>query len=131
MLQIMKYIVLKDYQLWKEGDIIENFEVGTTPEAIEEFVAEGIIEEYVTPIESTITVTSVAPVEPSAPVELVEPVMPIAPVEAVEKKLIYMGKEVISDAFRTVNEKEMHHIKTADGVSHDLTDAEYESLISA
>lgn len=49
----------------------------------------------------------------------------------VEKAHFYMGKQIISDTMRKVEDKFYHHIRLEDGSSHDLTKEEYADVMAA
>lgn len=48
-----------------------------------------------------------------------------APAE-VEPKKFYEGKLVVVDSYRTVNDKQYHHIRLEDGTTQDLTNEQYD-----
>lgn len=118
--------VVADWNDIPAGTILGNeFFTGKTI-AVDELVADGVLEEVVLPTGDTPIVETPADVQ-VAPVVEAEPV-----VETPAPKVYrYNGSDVVSNSVRMEGGKEYHHIQLTTGESLDISDAEYEAMINA
>lgn len=123
------YRVLQDFGDLKVG---EEVELDWTPEQIQEHINGGTIE-LVTP--NTPVIPEDAPEtinEDRQSEDVVVPETPATPQGFSEiPQRYFKGRSVVFDGMRTVNEREMHHVKLDDGTTVDLTDKEYADMVEA
>lgn len=132
-----------------EGEVVANVPaesvVALDPESddVKQLLSDGLIEEVVDPVvtqewldahpDSALQIGDPIPAEGDATAKKDDDAKrddvqeeAKAPAEPVKK---YRGQVLISDGMRTVNDKEYHFIRIADGSTYDLTDEEYENEV--
>lgn len=129
--EMARYKVLQEYPFFDEfgnqtganqpGEIISlPVEIGKNA------VENGFLELCSDELPSTPTIDAAPDSSVEKPVETVDPI-----VEEPKKSVLRYkdGQEVISDGYRTVNDKEYRHIRLADGSYMDLTEEEYSERV--
>lgn len=113
--------VLSEEQLLERGLALKDIDAGVEDKTLELVPAEATTESLAVQEQHDAEVRAAEEAEAAA----------VVADEAVDPQMVYLGKQVLYSGTRLVNDKEYHHIRTADGASYDLTEEEYQAAISA
>lgn len=144
----MKYKFLKDYEEFKADAVVDTDLIGDVDQAkVDELIADGTLEVFVEEVAPKVGDVCTFDDGRTGTLQTGEGDALVCVADEVQAKVDdtanttataekapeyhFNGKLVISCTTRTVNEKEVKHVRLEDGTESDLSSEEYEAMIEA